>query len=311
MSFQFIVDEFLSGRRIDHFLIRQFRNYSAARMQRMVRLGYVTINDVIAHCDQVVYARQSVSIRLVDPPDKLYEPEVIKLDVIYEDPWIIVLNKSADLIVHPTGSFDSGTLANAVQHHFDQQTEVRGLIRPGIVHRLDRETSGLIVMTKEHTAHRGLMDQFEHHRVSKSYLAVVEGLVEADNQFIDFPIGRLTTWKSPLMSAAETAQDAKPASTFVSVVRRGERRTLVEATPFTGRQHQIRVHLSAVGHPIVDDPDYTAFAAREDRIDESIRSMGRQALHAWRLSFRHPIDSRHLAFETSPPDEFDRLLIHE
>ena len=282
-------------------------------MRRLASLGYVEVNGIKAKSSQLVYSQQRVELKLIDPPDKLYDPEPIDVEILFEDPWLIVINKPVGLVAHPVGRFDAGTLANAVQFHLDQGGAVRGLIRPGIVHRLDRETSGIIVMTKEHTAHRGLMSQFEHHHTSKSYLALVEGVIDDDELFVDTPIGRNTDWTSPLMRASADAREAKPAYTFVSVIRRFQRHTLVEASLFTGRQHQIRVHLASIGNPLVDDPDYAAngeilSSPYTPRTQQRQGLLGRQALHAWRLTFHHPIDGRLLWFETELPDDFQTAI---
>ena len=308
-TFELIVDSASHGKRIDQFLTRHFRNYSPQRMLRLASFGCIEVNGLRATSTQIVYQHQRVTVRLLDPPDKLYDPEPIDFEIIFEDPWLIVINKPVGLVAHPVGQFDAGTLANAVQHHLDQTGVARGLIRPGIVHRLDRETSGVIVMTKEHTAHRGLMSQFEHHQTSKSYLALVEGIVCEDEQFIDKPIGRLADWTCPLMSAQSDARQAKSAYTYVSVIRRFAKHTLVEASLFTGRQHQIRVHLASIGHPLVDDPDYAAHGKIKSESDEARRInrvglLGRQALHAWRITFNHPIDGRMLWFEAAMPTDF-------
>ncbi|RPI73718.1 MAG: RluA family pseudouridine synthase, partial [Planctomycetaceae bacterium] len=184
------VESYLHGVRIDSFLVRHFRNYTPQRMQRMVRAGQVRIEGVVAETTSRVYKGQSVQIRLVEPPDHLRLPEARVLEILFEDQWLIVVNKPADLVVHPCGNYPAGSLANALQAHFDSQTQFPGLVRPGIVHRLDRLTSGVMVCPKDHLAHRKLGIHWEQGRVSKNYLALVHGELAVDRGEIDSPIGQ-------------------------------------------------------------------------------------------------------------------------
>ncbi|RMG32226.1 MAG: RluA family pseudouridine synthase [Planctomycetota bacterium] len=258
---ELIVEPYLSGKRIDTFLSRHFRNYNTWRLMRLVRVGAVTVDGLRATCDQRVWRGQHVRVILYEPPDKLLAAEPQPLDILYEDPWLLVVNKPVDQVAHPAGEIHGGTLANAAQWHLDRQTRCRSLLRPGIVHRLDRFTSGVVVLTKDHLSHRRIQQQFEHRRVRKSYLALVRGVVAPDTLTIDLPIGaaRHPRWK--LMSASPQARAARPAITHVRVVRRFQEATLVEAVPWTGRLHQIRVHLAFVGHPVLCDEFYAEWGA--------------------------------------------------
>ncbi len=322
---ELIVESFLSGKRIDTFLQRHFRNYSTFRLQRIVRAGEVRINDVPADNDSRVYRGQRVFARLVEPPDLLLPPVALPLELLYEDPWLMIVVKPAGQIVHPAGDYATDSLANAVQHHLDQQTPWRGLLRPGIVHRLDRMTSGVMIVAKEHMAHALMTEAFMRRKVHKTYLALVGGVVTPDRGVLDKPIGEIADVGSCLMSAAPDAREPRRARTDFQVVERFAEHTLVEAKPITGRQHQIRIHFADIGHPVVEDEFYGPFGwikkARDgsvipwkspDETDENLRTpgivdeellIGRHALHAFRLEFRHPITWQTLSFEAPlPPD---------
>ncbi|MFM8583179.1 MAG: RluA family pseudouridine synthase [Planctomycetaceae bacterium] len=250
------VEAYLQGVRIDSFLVRHFRNYTPYRMQRLVRAGQVRVEGIVAETHTRVYKGQQVSVCLLEPPDHLLPPDPRPLEVLFEDDWLIVVNKPADLVVHPCGNYASGSLANALQAHFDQQTERPGLVRPGIVHRLDRLTSGVIVCPKDHLAHRHLGISWEQGRVSKSYLALVHGEVEADKGDINVPIGQWPGGGTIRMSVSPDALEARPSRTLYEVVERFPGYTLVLARPLTGRLHQIRVHLASIGHPVLADEFY-------------------------------------------------------
>lgn len=319
---ELVVESYLQGVRIDTFLTKHFRNYSPFRMQRLVRAGQVRIEGMIAETDDRVHPGQTVQVRLLEPPDHLLPPEPRDLNILYEDDWIIVLNKPADLVVHPCGMYVSGSLANALQAHFDRATSLRGLIRPGIVHRLDRLTSGVIVCTKDHLAHRRLGTHFEEGRVSKTYLALVHGELARDRGEIDLPIGNFPGLRTIRMSVAPDAVDARPSKTLFEVRERFGNFTLVEARPLTGRLHQIRVHLAGIGHPVAADEFYShsPILRRSDLEPQSNRpSQGeclngddrllvRQALHARSLQFMHPITRELVSYEAPLADDIEQVL---
>ncbi len=348
---ELIVEGFLSGKRIDTFLVRHFRNYSVFRVQRIVRAGEVWINDVVANNDTRVYKGQRVCVRLIEPPDKLLPPVAGPLEVLYEDSWIMIVVKPAGQIVHPAGDYASNSLANVVQHHLDQQTRWRGLLRPGIVHRLDRLTSGVMIVSKEHCSHALLTEAFTLRKVHKTYVALVTGVIEPDQGVLDKPIGGSDDPESCLMRTGADAFDARSARTEFKVIERFADHTLVEAKPVTGRHHQIRVHLADIGHPVVDDEFYGAFGwikkgrdgslipepDREeiqraekdsekpqrrastkmpDEDDEETSTLiptdqllvGRHALHAHRIEFRHPITWEPLCFEAPLPPDIARAV---
>lgn len=306
LNFEFIVEHYLSGVRIDSFLARQLRNYTSWRLHRLVAEGQVTIDGFRAETDQRVQRGQRVTLRLLEPPDKLLPAEPKAVRIVYEDPWLMVVDKPAGLITHPVGEFHDGSLTNALQSHLDAQTKARGLLRAGIVHRLDRLTSGLLVVPKDHYSHRLLSIDFQKGRTSKSYLALVEGTPDFQFRRIDWPIGMRPDGRSVLMSAAPNAIRTRAARTDVTFRHSFGASSLVECELFTGRNHQIRVHLAQAGFPIVGDSYYAANGklkpagarSREDA-DES-----RHALHAGRLGFQHPVMQVPLEFHAPPPPDF-------
>jgi 23S rRNA pseudouridine1911/1915/1917 synthase len=334
---EFIVEPYLTGVRIDSFLIRHLRNYTPFRMQRMICAGQATIDGVPVRLERV-FRGQRITIRLIEPPDKLLNPRPLPLDILYEDPWLIVVNKPAGMASHPAGNFQDDTLCNGLQHYFNQQTAFPGLLRPGIVHRLDRMTSGVIVVAKEHLAHRRLSIGFQRGKVFKEYLAIVEGELASESGTIDRPIG--VAPHSVLMSAEPNARNAKLAATRYQVLKRFGSHSLVRAMPLTGRNHQIRVHLSAIGHPIVGDDFYGAFGrllaepcspsaanvveddlldAVEERAERAFSNshpeisarrtlIGRQALHAEQLSFEHPITREPMVIRAPLPHDMTVAL---
>ncbi|MDB4732942.1 RluA family pseudouridine synthase [Planctomicrobium sp.] len=316
--FEFVVEKSLSGIRIDSFLGKHLRNYNTWRLQRIVAAGAVTINFATAAQTDRVFRGQTVSIRLLEPPDKLLEPEAIPLEIVYEDNWIMVINKPADLVVHPVGEIQLETLANGLQHLLDQRTELKGILRPGIVHRLDRQTSGAIVVAITHRSHAALAAEFEASRVSKSYLALVEGNVQLDRGVIDRPIGRALQGRHVLMSCRPDAAKPRKSKTVYRVVERYEDYTLVLARPLTGRNHQIRVHLAHLGHSLVGDEFYlpngkfkpfdTGRVPGDSREIETGLPIKRHALHAIQLEVTHPVSGLWMNFQAELPADFRETI---
>lgn len=306
LTVECIVEAYLSGVRIDSFLSKHLRNYTSWRINRMVTAGLAKIDDQPAAPEDRVFRGQRVSLRLVEPPDKLLDPEPILVPVVYEDPWLIVVDKPAGLVAHPVGDFQDGTLSNVLQSHLDRQTAIRGLLRPGVVHRLDRMTSGLIVTAKEHLAHRLLSIDFQHGKLSKSYVALIEGCPDFETRTLELSIGQRPGGNSVLMSARADAKNPRSAKTRVTVVERFERYAMVECVLFTGRNHQIRVHLSHIGHPILGDQYYGPHGTikQAPRFDGDDPTEERHALHAASLGFFHPILREWMQFRTSPPADF-------
>ncbi len=325
------VERYLQGVRIDSFLLRHFRNYTPFKIQRMVRAGLVRVDGISVPMEFRVRRGQHVAITLAEPPDKLLAAEPAPLAIVYEDPWLMVIDKPAGQIAHPVGMHNTGTLCNAVQFHLDQQSPRRGLLRPGIVHRLDRYTSGLIAVTKEHLSHRRLSIAFQRSNVAKEYIAIVEGVLASDEMTINQSIGQAHHPGCVLMSCRADARDPRPAQTDLLVLERFAAQTLVRAYPRTGRNHQIRVHLAAIGHPILADEFYGPHGAikptkfdrdfedadesgeRDALLDDSpvaspCLHIDRHALHAARLQFVHPITKEPMTFDSALPDDMQQAI---
>lgn len=317
---ELLVDRSLHGVRIDSFLVKHFRNYTAYRMQRIVRAGGAWIDFNPATEIDRVHRGQTVQIRLLEPPDRILAPDAVDIPVLYEDPWMMAVVKPAGLISHPAGEVQHKTLANVVQDMLDRRGPLKGLMRPGIVHRLDRQTSGVMVVALTHDAHARLALSFEESRVSKTYIALVEGRLREQAGMIDAAIGRSPTGKHVLMSCRPDALEKRPAKTKYEVIERFANHTLVRATPFTGRNHQIRVHFSHLGHPLVGDEFYEAFdsiklgseellSSDEPRAADTGLPLRRHALHAHQLEIAHPVSNIWMQFQAPLPEDFAATLV--
>lgn len=299
-----IVEDYLNGSRIDRFLSRHFRNYTTHRLQRIVQAGFAKVNGIPANALQRVFRGQEVNIVLVEPPDKTYDPEPMPLEVLFEDAWLIIINKPPGIIAHPAGNILSGTVANALQYYLDQQTGIRSLLRPGIVHRLDQFTSGILIVAKEHLAHRGLSIQFQKNQISKSYLAIVRDNPAQDEFENSAAIGEHPTQTGVCMSTHPDALRAKAAYTRFEVSERFPEHSLVRAFPQTGRLHQIRVHLADLGYPIIADDFY----GNDARLLDDRQLITRQALHAEQIEFAHPVTGLQMKISAGAPDDFHQVL---
>ena len=317
-SFELTVDSPSNGVRIDSFLTRHLRNYSNWRIQRIARAGGIRVDFDRATETTRVFAGQQVTVRLLEPPDKLLEPESIPLSIIYEDNWIVVVNKPPGMVAHPVGTIQRGTLCNALQHHLDRRTEVCGILRPGIVHRLDRQTSGAMVVALTHDAHVALSTAFEASQISKTYLALVEGVIKERRGVINQPIGRAPIGRHVLMSCRPDAIRAKRSKTQFRVVERFSDHTLVAAKPVTGRNHQIRVHFAHLGFPLVGDEFYERNGKfkpfRSERTEgdnqkiETGLPIQRHALHAIQLELAHPIGGAWISLRADLSADFQETL---
>jgi 23S rRNA pseudouridine1911/1915/1917 synthase len=279
----------------------------------------VTVNGTVAAPDQRVFTGESVFVRLLEPPDNLMPAEEIAFGIVFEDQWLLIVDKPAGLIIHPSGTNPSGALTNALQHYLDQQSDYPGQKKPGIVHRLDRDTSGVVATAKDHLSHRLLSIQFQRERIAKSYVAIVDGIVKQDQGTIDLPIGRAKGGASALMSCQADALDAKSSKTNYEVIERFPRHTMIRAKPRTGRLHQIRVHFATIGHPIIGDDFYGMRG--ELKPDRELPQPGRpapppispyiprQALHAEEISFAHPITNEWQTFTAPLPVDMEQAIV--
>ncbi len=305
------------GWRLDHYLQRLFPNYSRELFKKAIGQGAVLVNGLEAKPSRRLRVNDALSVRLPEKPDDSIQPEEIPLNVLYEDESLVVIDKPAGLIVHPGKGNYGGTLANALQFHFDQLSDVAGQHRPGIVHRLDRETSGVLVVAKDNRVHEKLSRQFEERTVEKQYVAIATGEIEFDSDWIETHV-RVHRGKRERMEICDARDDAREAVTFYKVAERFRGYTLVDLFPKTGRTHQLRVHLEHLGHPIVADQLYGG-GRRLKRIDllppdastsqEDERTLiHRQALHARKLTFAHPESGESMTFEANLPTDMQRTL---
>ena len=301
----FVVPAEYDGQRLDRFLVSVLADYSRSQIQKLIGDGCVTLagdngtapsrrrrsatpvkpNAVVREGDRVV----------VDPPEPVdsdVRSESIPLDILYQDEDLAVLNKPPGMVVHPSAGHDSGTLVNALLHHLDDLSGVGGERRPGIVHRLDRGTSGVMVVAKNDTAHHDLARQFHDREVEKEYIALVWGVVQAGRR-IDAAIGRDPDHPQKMSSRAKHAREAV---TRITRAHHLPGLTLCQVAIHTGRTHQIRVHLSAIGHPIVGDALYGGVHRRVAGDIRAVQRLERPFLHAARLAFKHPRDGRRLEF---------------
>jgi 23S rRNA pseudouridine1911/1915/1917 synthase len=313
------------GWRVDHYLTRLFPNYSRALFQKGIEQQTVLVNGLPVKTSRRLRVNDVLSVTLPAGPDQSVAAEDIPLDVVFEDESLVVLNKVAGMITHPGRGNYRGTLAGALQFHFDRLSDVAGRLRPGIVHRLDRDTSGLLVVAKDNQVHHRLSGQFERREVVKEYRAIAWGVVERDRDHIETHV-RVNPQAREKMMVCEPEGKSRRAVTFYEVLERFYDFTYLRLLPETGRTHQLRVHLKHLGHPIVADRLYGGRAAlacsyldpdepvrRDSRKPPAIESeadvlIARQALHAFRLSFRHPVSGAALAFEAPLPSDMENTL---
>jgi 23S rRNA pseudouridine1911/1915/1917 synthase len=296
-----------AGQRLDTFLAVHIEGWSRARLQRLIEDADVLVNGRVAKSSYKLHASDLIEVELTPPPSTAFAPEDIPLDIVFEDADLIVVNKPAGMVVHPATGADAGTLANALAFHFEQLSNTAGAARPGIVHRLDKGTSGLLVVAKTESAHENLADQFRARKVFKSYVALVHGHVEKKTDQIDQPIARDP--RNRIRMAV--VRGGRPALTIYHVRRRFERFTLLDIELKTGRTHQIRVHLAWLKHPVVGDEVYSGGRDKtvtDAQIRAQIARLGRQFLHAEQLGFRHPRTGEQVRFSVDPPADLRQLL---
>lgn len=304
----FVITEADRGARLDAYLAAHVADWSRSRIQRLIEDGDVLVAGHTVKSSYKLRAGDTVEVELTAPPPTEFLPEDIPLEIIHEDDAIIVVNKPAGLVVHPAAGIASGTLANALVHHFNQLSTTAGRVRPGIVHRLDRDTSGLIVVAKTEAAHESLADQFRAREVFKSYVALVHGRVLQDSGRIDGAIARDPRNRTRMA----VVSGGRPALSLYRVRRSYDRFTLLDVEIKTGRTHQIRVHLEWLRHPVVGDAVYGGGRDKtvpDARLRARINALGRQFLHAEQLGFRHPVSNELMRFNAPLPSALAELLL--
>jgi 23S rRNA pseudouridine1911/1915/1917 synthase len=288
-----------AGQRLDLFLARRLPDLSRSRIQQLIREGRVTTADRAAKASERVRAGVDIGVSIPPPVPADPEPEALPLTILYDDADIVVIDKPAGIVVHPAPGHARGTVVNALLHHVGGLSGVGGRVRPGIVHRLDRGTSGVMIVAKHDAAHRDLARQFHDRTVRKEYVALVWGAVRSGTR-LDQPIGRDPRARQRMSTRARRA---RPAITDVLAVEPLGPVSYIRVTIGTGRTHQIRVHLSEAGYPIVGDAVYHGVRRKVPAALAAVTRLNRPFLHAARLEVAHPSDHRRLVFDAAlPPD---------
>jgi 23S rRNA pseudouridine1911/1915/1917 synthase len=303
-----------AGMRIDQYLVLQFPDFSRSIIQKAIDADSVKINDATVKRSTKVRQGDRIRIWLPERDHSVPTPENIPLQILYEDEYLAVVNKPHDMVVHPARGNWSGTLVNALAFHFEHLSKINGDYRPGIVHRLDRDTSGVILVAKEEQTHRDLSMQFEMRKVFKEYVAITNGVLDRDSDYIERRIGHHPHDRIKMI-VSDDEEKSKEACTFYEVQERFRGYSYVRVQPRTGRTHQIRVHLGSIGCPVLADKTYSgrdAFKLSDlvPNLDPSADEvlLPRQALHALRLRILHPRTKEVLAVEAPLPPEFVKTL---
>ncbi len=311
--YEFSIGSDEAGVRLDRFLASKIPQFSRTHIQRLIKEGRATIDGKPIKANHKLGTGEKVYLTVPPPRSAIPQPEPIPLDIVYEDQDLLVVSKPAGLVVHPAAGNKRGTLVNALLNHCKTLSTIGGILRPGIVHRLDKNTTGLLVVAKTDAAHRNLAEQLASRTLKRTYLALVCGEVEHSVGEIDAPIGRHPHHREKMCVNRTTG---KPAITHYRVVRRSEGLTLLEITLETGRTHQIRVHLRYIGHPVVGDPEYgrnrhEAFSGipqSRSILIGKLKKAKTQLLHATRLELTHPGVGEWMVFEAPLPPLFDEIV---
>jgi len=300
---EYIAGPEAEGERLDCFLSGKVEGYSRTYMQKLIEEGHCKVNGKNAKPRFKLREGDRVEAVIPDPVPLEVEPEKIDLDIIYEDNDIIIINKPQGMVVHPSHGNYSGTVVNALMGHckslsdYNSLTGINGVMRPGIVHRIDKDTSGIIVVAKNNEAHLSLSEQLKEHTITRKYTALLEGRLKTDSGTADTLIGRNPKNRKQM---AVVSENGKRAVTHYRVLESFENHTLIEAVLETGRTHQIRVHMAYLGHPVVGD---TVYGFKKQRFDTK-----GQLLHARVLGFIHPTGKEYVEFEAPIPEYFEKVL---
>jgi len=305
--YEFTVPDELAGIRLDRCLSTLNESWSRSRARRLVDEGRVRVNDRPAKPATQVAPGDLVVVDEPDPETLDVAAEAIPLTVVYEDDDLLVIDKPADLVIHPAAGNPSGTLVNALLHHCTDLSGIGGVARPGIVHRLDKDTTGLMVVAKNDRAHQALSLAFRWRKIEKTYLAVCYGAFDAGEGVVEAPIGRHPGNRQRMA----VVDSGRPARTLYTVVESWPGAAVVHCRLVTGRTHQIRVHMAHIGHALIGDPLYAGRQWRtitDAAAAAACRNFPRQALHAMRLGFAHPVTGEAMSFEIGPPDDIRGLI---
>ncbi len=285
-----------NGIRLDKYLMNN-TEYSRNYIQKLIDNDMILVNDKSVKASYLVKENDQIIINDILNEDMNVEPENIPLDIVYEDDYLMVVNKPSGMVVHPANGNYNHTLVNALMYHSNKLSSINGDFRPGIVHRIDADTSGLLLVAKSDSVHNDLAKQISEKSVTRKYVCLVHGVILEDSATIDAPIGRD---KNDRKKMSVTSENSKDAVTNIRVLERYKDSTLIECSLETGRTHQIRVHMAYIGHPVVNDPVYGHL-----KLDD--KDFG-QMLHAKEIGFVHPISGEFLDFKVDPPKRFMEIL---
>lgn len=297
------------GERLDAFLAATLTELTRSAAQRLIEQGRITIDGKLLRSSYKLSAGEEITISIPPPEPSIATPEDMPLDILYEDSDLIVVNKPAGLTVHPGAGISSGTLVNGILGHCKDLSGIGGEIRPGIVHRIDKDTTGILVVAKNDAAHLALSTQFSQHTVKRVYYALVFGSLKTDKGRIESEIGRHPTDRKKMSGSAK---HGRRAVTHWKVLSRYTGATLLKLMLETGRTHQIRVHLSEAKHPLLGDSVYGGDARlgniKDAKLKALVKELGRQALHAKTLGFIHPSSGEYMEFDSELPADMQRIL---
>ncbi len=284
--------------RADKYIAGVFEELTRSHIQKLIDSENVSINGKICTKKTIVKTGDEITICIPEPEVLDAKPQDIPLDIVYEDDDVIIVNKPRNMVVHPANGNPDGTLVNALMHKCkDKLSTINGVIRPGIVHRIDKDTTGILMVAKNDSSHLFLSEQIKDHSFVREYIALCDGNIKENTKRIDKPIGRSEKDRKKM---AVTMKNSKEAITDVEVLERFGTHTLIKCKLYTGRTHQIRVHLSSIGHPITGDAVYGA--KKQPLFDKG------QLLHAYKLGFIHPNTKKYIEFEKNIPEEFTQVL---
>ena len=291
-----VVSEQYNNSRLDKFLTTIFSDKSRSFFQNIIEEDLVKVNDSVRKSNYKLKENDIVEVKFPDAVEGTIKPENIPIEILYEDDDIIIVNKVQGMIVHPAPGVYSGTLVNALLYHCKDLSGINGVVRPGIVHRIDKDTSGILVIAKNDFAHMKLSEDFKKHSITREYVAITEGVIKSDSGTIDKPLARDPKERIKIA----IVEGGRRAVTHYSVEKRFKTNTMVRCTLETGRTHQIRVHMASIGHPLVGDPVY-GYKKQKFKVNG-------QMLHAAKLGFIHPTKGTYMEFTSDVPKEFQKVL---
>ncbi|MBB6216966.1 23S rRNA pseudouridine1911/1915/1917 synthase [Anaerosolibacter carboniphilus] len=295
---KFIVDDIDEGQRLDVYIANQLEHLSRSFIQKLIEQGNIQINGSKETVKKYkVLENDEIEVEIPEPELLKVEPEDIPIDIVYEDEDVVIVNKPQGMVVHPAPGNYHGTLVNALLYQCKNLSSINGVIRPGIVHRIDKDTSGLLMVAKNDRAHRSLAEQLKEHSINRVYVALVHGNIKEERGTINAPIGRHPVDR---MKMAVVDRNGKNAVTHFRVLERYGEYSLIEAKLETGRTHQIRVHMAYIHHPLVGDPIYS-------QKKEKFHTEG-QALHAQTIGFIHPVKGEYMEFHAEIPERFRKII---